>query len=158
MVFVVIPNDVTVITWVSIIKKIKNKLKEDFRNITKVKYYRMSIAENVEEETFKVYTNLLLLEDDKILRIKPMKNKAYEAIDNKNLNILLEQLLENMDSSDSVCVIDNSLYKRINKFLEDRLEIIEYKIEGVPILYIESNIGTEKEDDHAIHSLRPFRR
>ena len=158
MVFVVIPNDVTVITWVSIIKKIKNKLKEDFRNITKVKYYRMSIAENVEEETFKVYTNLLLLEDDKILRIKPMKNKAYEAIDTKNLNILLEQLLENMDSSDSVCVIDNSLYKRINKFLEDRLEIIEYKIEGVPILYIESSIGIEKEDDHAIHSLRPFRR
>ena len=161
MVFIVIPDDDSILTWKSIFKTIQPELRKDFKNIFKIKYNKLYLIENEEETTFRVYSNLLLLEEH-TMNLQPTKNKQYTAPSVRDLNVLLKDLLISMDSYDSVCVIDRSMYKLINKFLEDKLDIIEYKVDNIPILYIKSNVDSElskknreESDKHGIHSLRP---
>lgn len=154
MVFIIIPDDYT-FDMRLIFRRFSYYLTQDFKNINKVKFNRLILTENEEDNSFRIDRHILTF-DSKNNKFIPRTNKVYYS-KGKYLEEILNKILIEMEFDDSVCFINNSVYTRIFNLLQDRLDFIEIEHENHKLYYLKSSIGEPKEDKYGIHSLLKYK-
>lgn len=161
MIYLIIPDKSEIQDWKSYYEPIKDQLNKDIKELSKSNVVFLNYNEtNLTGNFFSIK------DDDLIFERSKNYNEIFGSIAVNKFDHMLVQAMVDINDGENICVIRNSIYKNVDKYLEDKVSIYEFKsLENDYFLYINSSVAfrvdgrpiNRKEKPYAfnpIHSIR----